>query len=74
MLSVEKQKELMDELAYLKDVMRLEIYEKVKKARKLNLNLLENEDYNKAKEEQTLLDARIASIEKMLNEAEIIDE
>ena len=64
----------MDELAYLKDVMRLEIYEKVKKARKLNLNLLENEDYNKAKEEQTLLDARIASIEKMLNEAEIIDE
>jgi len=66
-------KELEDELKVLKVTKRKEIAEKIKEARGQG-DLSENAEYDAAKDEQARMEARIVIIEKMLRNAEVIDE
>lgn len=64
-------KKLKDELEHLKTVGRTEIAEKIKVARGYG-DLSENSEYDDAKNEQAKIEARIADLEAMLNNVEII--
>ena len=66
-------KKLEDELQELKVVRRKDVASKIKEARKQG-DLSENAEYDAAKEEQAEIEARIALVEKMLRNAEVIDE
>lgn len=66
-------KKLEDELENLKVVRRKEVAEKIKEARGQG-DLSENAEYDAAKEEQAEIEARIVVLEKMLRNAEVIDE
>ena len=61
------------ELDELKSTKRKEIAEKIKVALSFG-DLSENSEYDEAKNEQAIMEARIADIEAMLKNAEIIDE
>lgn len=61
------------ELENLKTVRRKEVAEKIKEARGQG-DLSENAEYDAAKEEQAEIEARIVQLEKMLRNAEVIDE
>ena len=61
------------ELDELKSTKRKEIAEKIKVALSFG-DLSENSEYDEAKNEQAIIEARIADIEAMLKNAEIIDE
>ena len=61
------------ELDELKSTKRKEIAEKLKVALSFG-DLSENSEYDEAKNEQAIMEARIADIEAMLKNAEIIDE
>lgn len=73
MLTEEGLKNLEEELAYLQDVKRKEIAEKIKVARSYG-DLSENSEYDDAKNEQAIMEARITTIEAILKTAVIIDE
>lgn len=73
MLSAEGLKQLEEELDLLKGEKRREIAEKIKVARSYG-DLSENSEYDDAKNEQAILEARIATIEATLKVAVIIDE
>ena len=73
MLTAEGLKNLEEELAELKNVKRKEIAEKIKVARSYG-DLSENSEYDDAKNEQAMLEARIATVEVTLKNAVIIDE
>lgn len=64
---------LEEELEYLKVVRRKEMAEKIKVARSFG-DLSENSEYDEAKNEQAILEARIADVEVMLANAKVIDE
>ena len=64
---------LEEEVQELKVVRRREVADKIKAARAQG-DLSENAEYDSAKEEQAELEARIALIESMLRNAEVIDE
>lgn len=64
---------LEEELENLKVVRRKEVAAKIKEARAQG-DLSENAEYDAAKEEQAEIEARIAVIEKMFRNVEIIDE
>lgn len=66
-------KELEEELQYLKVVKRKEIAEIIKDARAQG-DLSENAEYDAAKDEQGEIEARIAHLEKMLKNVEVVDE
>lgn len=66
-------KRMEEELEELKTVKRKEIAEKIKEARGQG-DLSENAEYDSAKEEQAEIEARIVVLEKMLRNAEVIDE
>ncbi len=66
-------KELEEELENLKVVKRKEIAEKIKEARAQG-DLSENAEYDAAKDEQSDMEKRIEEIEKILKNAEVIDE
>ncbi|MDR2168150.1 MAG: transcription elongation factor GreA [Clostridiales bacterium] len=66
-------KDLEEELKGLKGPKRKEIAQKIKEARGQG-DLSENAEYDAAKDEQAKMEARIAVIEKMLRNAEVIDE
>lgn len=66
-------KKLEDELENLKVVRRKEVAAKIKEARGQG-DLSENAEYDAAKEEQAEIEARIITIEKMLRNADVIDE
>ena len=72
-LTYEGIKELEEELKVLKVTKRKEIAEKIKEARGQG-DLSENAEYDAAKDEQARMEARIVVIEKMLRNAEVIDE
>jgi len=72
-LTYEGLKKLEEELHELKVVRRKDVAGKIKEARGQG-DLSENAEYDAAKEEQAEIEARIASIEKMLRNAEVIDE
>ena len=66
-------KNLEAELEELKAVKRKEIAEKIKVALSFG-DLSENSEYDEAKNEQAIVEARIASIENMLTNVQIINE
>lgn len=72
-LTSEGLKNLEDELLELKTSRRKEIAEKIKEARGQG-DLSENAEYDAAKEEQAEVETRIANIEKMLRNAEVIND
>ena len=73
MLTAEGLKKLEDELAFLQNEKRKEIAEKIKVARSFG-DLSENSEYDDAKNEQAIMEARITTIEAILKTAVIIDE
>ena len=73
MITAEGLKQLEDELDLLKGEKRKEIAEKIKVARSYG-DLSENSEYDDAKNEQAILEARIATIEATLKVAVVIDE
>ena len=62
-----------DELHELKVVKRQEVAQKIKEAREQG-DLSENAEYDAAKEEQAEIESRIVVLEKMLRNAEVIDD
>ncbi len=62
-----------EELHELKVVKRQEVAEKIKVAREQG-DLSENADYDAAKEEQTEIEVRIAELEHLLKNAEVVTE
>ena len=73
MLTAEGHKKLEEELEFLQNVKRKEIAEKIKVARSYG-DLSENSEYDDAKNEQAILEARIVTIEATLKNAVLIDE
>lgn len=72
-LTAEGLEKLETELDILKTVKRKEIAEKIKVALSFG-DLSENSEYDEAKNDQALLEAKIADIENRLKNAELIDE
>jgi transcription elongation factor GreA len=66
-------KRLEEELQDLKVVRRRDVAAKIKEARGQG-DVSENAEYDAAKEEQAEIEARIVLLEKMLRNAEVIDE
>jgi transcription elongation factor GreA len=73
MLTADGLKQLEEELDLLKGEKRKEIAEKIKVARSYG-DLSENSEYDDAKNEQAMLEARIVTIEATLKNAVVIDE
>jgi len=72
LLTEEGYRKLEEELTYLKGPKKLEVADKLKVAREYG-DLSENSEYDEAKNEQALLEAKIAEMEIMLNSAKIVD-
>ena len=72
-VSSEGLRKLQEELEYLKTTKRKEVAEAIKVARGFG-DLSENSEYDEAKNEQGLVEARIAEIESMLKNVKVIDE
>ena len=72
-LTEEGLKNLENELENLKTVKRKEVAEKIKVALSFG-DLSENSEYDEAKNEQAIIEARILEIESMLKDVKIIDE
>ena len=72
-LTYEGLQRMEEELENLKVVRRKEVAEKIKEARGQG-DLSENAEYDAAKEEQADIEARIVVLEKMLRNAEVIDD
>lgn len=70
-LSKERHAELIKELEQLKTVRRKEIAEDLEYARSLG-DLSENAEFNKAREDQAIVEDRINQIESVLANAEIV--
>ena len=73
LLTDEGLKKLEEELEMLKTVRRKEIAEKIKVALSFG-DLSENSEYDEAKNDQAMTEARIADIESMLKNVKLIDE
>ena len=73
LLTDEGLKKLEDELESLKTEKRKEIAEKIKEARSFG-DLSENSEYDEAKNEQAMVEARIAELEAILKHVRIVDE
>ena len=67
------EQQLKDELNELRSVRRREVAEKIKVALSFG-DLSENSEYDEAKNEQGMIESRIAEIEQTLAHAQIIDE
>ncbi|NLK97465.1 transcription elongation factor GreA [Defluviitalea saccharophila] len=72
-LTYEGLQNLENELQELKTVRRKEVAEKIKEARGQG-DLSENAEYDAAKEEQAEIETRIVELEKILRNAQVIDE
>lgn len=72
-LTQEGLEKLEQELEELKSVKRKEIAEKIKVALSFG-DLSENSEYDEAKNEQAIMEARIADIEVTLKNVKVIDE
>lgn len=73
LLTEEGQQQLLDELTHLETVRRREVGERIKEAKEFG-DLSENSEYEDAKNEQAFVEARIAEINQILSNAEIISE
>ena len=72
-LTYEGLRQYEDELHELKVVRRKEVAQKIKEAREQG-DLSENAEYDAAKDEQRDIETRIEEIEKILKNAEVVDE
>ena len=72
-MTYEGLKKLEDELQELKGVRRKEVSQKIKEAREQG-DLSENAEYDAAKDEQRDIEARIEELEKILKNAEVVDD
>ena len=72
-LTYEGLKKYENELQELKVVKRREVAQKIKEAREQG-DLSENAEYDAAKDEQRDIEARIEELEKILKNAEVVDE
>ena len=72
LLTQEGYNKLQEELAYLKGPKKMEVAAKIKEAKEFG-DLSENSEYDEAKNEQALLEAKIAELEAMVRNAEIVD-
>jgi transcription elongation factor GreA len=63
---------LKQEIEYLSTTKRREVAERIKEAREFG-DISENSEYDDAKNEQAMLEARIASLEDKLRSASVID-
>ena len=72
-LTQEGLRKLEAELEELKVVKRKEVAQKIKEAREQG-DLSENAEYDAAKDEQRDIEARIEELEKLLKNAEVVDE
>ena len=66
-------KKLEQELEFLKTVKRIEVAEKIKVALSFG-DLSENSEYDEAKNDQAILEGRIAEIENQLKNVRVLDE
>ena len=73
LLTLEGKRKLDEELNDLKIVQRKEIAQKIKEAREQG-DLSENAEYDAAKEEQRHIEGRIAELEAILKNVEVVDE
>ncbi len=72
-LTSEGLEKLEKELDYLKSIKRQEIAEKIKEARGQG-DLSENSEYDEAKNEQAQVEGRIAELESILKNAQVLDQ
>ncbi len=71
-LTAEGLHKLEEELEYLKVVKRKEIAERIKQAKDFG-DLMENSEYEDAKNEQAFVEGRILQLDQMLRNARVID-
>lgn len=71
-LTVEGKKQLEEELNYYKTVKRPEVVRRISLARELG-DLSENEEYSSAKNDQSIIEGKIAEMEDILLNAKIIN-
>lgn len=72
-LTAEGRQKLVDELAYREGELRDEIVERLKEARSFG-DLLENSEYDAAKEEQSQNESKIAEIRQTLSVARVVED
>ena len=72
LLTPEGLQKLKEEIEHLSNVKRREVAERIKEAREFG-DISENSEYDDAKNEQAMLEARIASLEDKLRSASVID-
>ena len=71
-LTPEGHEKLTEEIEYLSTVKRREVAERIKQAREFG-DIAENSEYDDAKNEQAMLEHRIAMLEERLKDARVID-
>ena len=72
LLTPEGYEKLVEELEYLRNDQRREVAERIREAREFG-DISENSEYDDAKNEQAMLEARIARLEERLRAARVID-
>jgi transcription elongation factor GreA len=70
-LTEEGKQDLLNELHYLETEKRAEVGERIKVAREFG-DISENSEYDDAKNEQAMMEGRIAEINRILQEAKIV--
>ena len=73
LLTPEGYEKLKEEIQYLSNERRREVAERIKQAREFG-DIAENSEYDDAKNEQAMLEHRIAQLEDRLANARVIDE
>jgi transcription elongation factor GreA len=73
LITQEGLEKLKEEVEYLSTVKRREVAARIKDAREFG-DIMENSEYDDAKNEQALLESRIAQLEERLRRATVIDE
>lgn len=73
LLTAEGLRRLEEELEHLRTVRRREVAERIRVARDFG-DLSENSEYEEAKNEQAWVEGRIATLERILRNARIVDE
>ena len=71
-LTPEGHKKLKEEIEHLSTVKRREVAERIKQAREFG-DIAENSEYDDAKNEQAMLEHRIATLEERLKSARVIE-
>jgi transcription elongation factor GreA len=72
LLTPEGLDKLKDEIEHLSTVKRREVAERIKEAREFG-DISENSEYDDAKNEQAMLEQRIAALEEKVRSAQVID-